>query len=117
MATLEQEFEDAIWESVIEGKKLGYSPSIFLRMCEEHGVKEACRRLMDENQVPYGVYKLKTLNRLDLTIEAIVYDNPKFQALFPKQTLDNAFARLSALGYPEQERPSSAGRREPLRRA
>jgi hypothetical protein len=39
------------------------------------------------------------MNRLDLTLEAGIYDNPKFQALFDEKTLAACKARLTEVGY------------------
>jgi len=39
------------------------------------------------------------LGRLDLTIEAFVYDNPRFWVLFDAQTLTRCENRLREVGY------------------
>jgi len=99
MTPLEEEFDDAVMRAVRAGEKMGYSAARFLEMRAQHGPIETARRLMNGKQVPYGVFKLKELRRLDLSIEAIVHDNPKFQVLFPKKTLDDCRARLVKIGY------------------
>ncbi len=99
MTVLEQQFDDAVMQAVRDGDKLGYSAGDFLKMRAQYGPIETARRLMNGRSVPYGVAKLKSMNRLDLTVEAIVHDNPKFQPLFTQKTLDNCRARLVAVGY------------------
>lgn len=99
MTALEQEFDDAVMQAVRDGEKLNYSASVFLDMRHRYGTVETSRRLINSAQVPYGFAKLQHLNRLNLTIEAIIHDNPKFQALFSQKTLDNCDARLAAVGY------------------
>lgn len=99
VAKLEQDFDDACMKAVRAGEKEGYSASVFLEMRTRHGGREAARRLMHGRQVPYGFRKLAQMGRLDLTIEAIVHDNPRFQSLFPQKTLDYCTARLAAVGY------------------
>jgi len=99
IATLTQQFDDVCMDAVQEGRLRGYDPTVYSRMRNQHGPVDTARRLIDESGVPYGFGRLWELNLLKLTLEAIVHDNPKFQALFSQKTLDNCRARLVAVGY------------------
>jgi hypothetical protein len=56
------------------------SAYVRLEMRARHEVREAARRVMHGSQVPYGFRKLAQMKRLDLTIEAIVHENPQLVA-------------------------------------
>jgi hypothetical protein len=99
MTTLEQQFEDACLSDVDEARQLGYNPSYFIKMLEEHGAVETARRLILQQLLPEGFSRLWEMHRLDLTIEACVHDNPEFHALFDAQTLAACDARLVSVGY------------------
>jgi len=99
MTALEQEFDDACVKSVDECRKLGYNPSLFVKMRAELGSREACRRLMNTPTWPDGFTRLWEMGRLDLSIEAFVHDNPKFRPLFDRDTLAKSEKRLMDAEY------------------
>jgi hypothetical protein len=98
-SALEQEFEEACLSDLPECRKLGYSPSYFLQMLTDYGAVETARRLINSDDVPEGFTRLWQMQRLDLTLEAGIYDNPKFYALFDEKTLAACKARLTRVGY------------------
>lgn len=97
--SLEQEFEDACLSDVSESRALGYNPTYFLQMLSEHGAVETARRLILKDSMPEGFSRLWEMQRLDLTVEACVHDNPRFHPLFDAQTLAACDARLTSVGY------------------
>jgi hypothetical protein len=105
MSKLEQEYEEFCLKDLAESKRLGYNPSYFLRMLEEYGAVETTRRLINSDKWPEGFTRLSEIGRLDLTLEAGIYDNPKFQALFDEKTLANCRARLVEVEYIKEEKP------------
>ena len=60
---------------------------------------ETTRRLINSVKWPEGFARLFEMGRLDLTLEAGIYDNPKFQALFDEDTLAACKARLVEVDY------------------
>ena len=98
-SALELEFEEACLADLAECRKLGYNPSYFLQMLEDYGAVETARRLINSDMVPDGFTRLYMLNRLDLTLEAGIVDNPRFRSLFDQRTLANCEARLAKAGY------------------
>lgn len=102
LSTLEQEYEDACAASIEECRQLGYYPKIFARMRSEYGAREASRRLLRGSEIPQGLYTLAEMRRLDLSLEAFIRDNPRFQALFADEPriLANCISRLQLLNYP-----------------
>jgi hypothetical protein len=104
MNELEKAFDDAVMNAVTEGARLGYSAIVYLQMRAKDGPIETARRLMKDKRIPYGLRKLKELRRLDLTLEATVYKNPRFQALFTQAIVEHCKEKLTALDYFEKER-------------
>lgn len=80
-------------------KEAGYKPSIFMGMVSEHGGLETARRLLHYKDVSEGYIKLWERGRLDLTVEAVIFDNPKWHALFTEQELEIAEKRLKKYEY------------------
>jgi hypothetical protein len=104
LSALEREYEDACVASVNECRRLGYNPKIFVRMMSEYGAREASRRLLVGSEIPQGLYTLAEMTppRLDLSLEAFIRDNPRFQTLFADEPriLANCIYRLQLMGYP-----------------
>ena len=94
---LERELLASTMKDVMECRRIGYDPRIFLDMIARHGVVEACRRVVMEpppNQAPYGFGRLWELDRLYLTVEAAM-GREKWFPLFDDQTRAQAAARLA----------------------
>ncbi len=78
-----------------------YNPYIFLRMIEDHGPIEACRRVIMElpaHQAPSGFTQLWERQSLGLTAEATVLE-PTWSKLFDDAVLERAEARLRGCGW------------------
>jgi hypothetical protein len=101
LVTLEREYDDACVASVAECKRLGYNPKVFVRMMSEYGAREATRRLLRGTEIPDGFFTLAEIGRLDLSLEAFIRDNPRFQLLFADEPriLANCISRLRSVGY------------------
>ena len=98
MDKLEKEFDDAVMNAVREGEKLGYSASFYLQKRAQDGPLVTAHRLLKDKH-SHGLWKLKSMHRLDLSLEAIVYDNPKFQPLFSQAIVDRCKDKLTKLDY------------------
>jgi len=86
---------------------LAYSASAFwLEICEFGGL-ETAKRLIHNEEVGVGFVALCQFERLDLTLEALIHDNPEWHALFSKDELAVCAARLRRYGY------QTVGRRLP----
>jgi len=102
MPTNEQiitDFEGAVWVAIEESTKTGYNPTGFKGMITTHGgVYNASRQLLVLNGLSEGIIKLWEMNRLDLSIEAIILRRCFFQ-IFTNDQLDTARRRLTELGF------------------
>jgi len=65
-----------------------YPATRFLKMLNEHGGLETARILIHMPTESDGYTELYLRNRLDLTVEAVIYDHDKWHPLFTKEELD-----------------------------
>lgn len=79
----------------------GYRPTRFLQLIENQCPVTTAIQLVMEPTYHEGFTKLWELNRLDLTVEAIIRRSP-YNQLFTKEVLERARQRLEQLGYKEE---------------
>lgn len=89
----EQEFTLACKRAIAECRTLGYNPSIWTRMVEEHGGVVTARRLIKSGDMQAGLLRLLSLSRVDLTVEYAVLDE-RWHDLFTDEERDLARWRL-----------------------
>jgi len=76
-----------------------YPATRFLHMLHEHGGMDTARILIHAPTVSDGYTALYLRKRLDLTVEAVVHDNPRWHPLFAQDELDICAKRLIDYGY------------------
>jgi hypothetical protein len=76
-----------------------YTATRFLHMLHEHGGLETARILLHSANVSEGYTALWERGRLDLTVEAVIYDNPKWYPLFTQDELAICKDRLKDYHY------------------
>jgi hypothetical protein len=76
-----------------------YKASRFLQMLNEHRGLETARILLHSANVSEGYTALWERGRLDLTVEAVIRDNPRWHPLFTKEELAICSKRLREYGY------------------
>lgn len=86
---------------------LGYVPTAFLQMRTRLGTKAAIERLVVSGEIQSGIQRLKRLDLLDLSMEAIVL---KFPEIFRKDIQDAARFRLTQVGWKATTRKASQKR-------
>ena len=120
---LQSEFDAAMIElyrrALVEAT---YHSSYFLRMLSEHRGLKTAQILLRPQKESAGFTALWERKRLDLTMEAMIHDNPKWHPLFREQELATCAARLEQHGYRKVSPPSSLlhsrlGRRGSLSRS
>jgi hypothetical protein len=98
--SLVQQFDEAmlsIYQRALAEAK--YNAAIFLRMLTEHRGLETARMLLHTKNVSDGYAALYLRHRLDLTVEAVIHDSPKWHPLFTDEELAVCTQRLSEYGY------------------
>jgi len=93
MDDLEQEFTVACKTVMAECRTLGYNPTIWARMVEEHGGVATARRLIKSGDMQAGLLRLLSLGREDLTVERAVLDD-RWHELFTDEERELARWRL-----------------------
>ncbi|MCL5406610.1 MAG: hypothetical protein M1398_07825 [Deltaproteobacteria bacterium] len=76
-----------------------YKATYFLQMLNELRGLETARRLIHSPKVSEGYIALWERGRLDLTVEALIHDNPEWHSLFTEEELEIARKRLADYGY------------------
>jgi len=77
----------------------GYKATRFLRMLHAHGGIQTAKLLIHSSTVSEGYTALWERKRLDLTVEAMIYDNPRWHPLFTPDELDICSRRLIEYHY------------------
>lgn len=97
---LEAQFDRAMMDVYVRAKsEAKYTASIFHRMLCERGGLATARYLINDSTESQGYTALWELGRLDLTVEALVVDNPKWHPLFSLEELHKARERLAKYEY------------------
>jgi hypothetical protein len=76
-----------------------YPATRFLQMLHEHGGLETARILLHSTNVSEGYTALWERGRLDLTVEVVIHDNPKWYPLFTQDELAICTDRLKEYRY------------------
>lgn len=66
--TIEEEFEEALWASCRECRRIGYKPTAFERMLGDYGAVKTAQRLLKTFKPSDGFTRLWELRRLDLSL-------------------------------------------------
>ena len=100
MKNLKLKFNEAMKDIYKQAKiECGYNATRFLQMVNELGGYKAALRLLYSKDVSEGFIELWKLARLDLTMEAMIYENLIWHDLFNKKELAIARKRLEDLDY------------------
>jgi hypothetical protein len=97
MATsdLEAKFDRAMFEIYRRAKsEVGYNATRYFQMLNDNRGLETARILLHSPTESEGYTALWERGRLDLTVEALIFDNPEFQQLFEPDELATAKQRL-----------------------
>jgi hypothetical protein len=91
---LNAEFLAALRAADVECRHLQYSPNRFEQMLQAEPAVDLARRLVTSGELHDGLKRLARLNRLDLSLEAIMLQD-RFRPLFSFDHLDAARWRLA----------------------
>lgn len=99
-STLAARFQQAMLTSYREAQKVGYSPTRFVELINEHGGFKTAQFILAQNNPTerQGFKILADKGRLDLTVEAQVL-RPEFASLFSEEERAKARARLAEVDY------------------
>ena len=98
---LQDEFDARMQSLYLSGKREGrYSAPLFAQLLKEHGGLETARRFIHSADYAAGFTKLWERERLDLTVEAVILQEPKWHPLFTEEEIEVCRKRLRHYGYP-----------------
>ena len=98
--TLEASFDAEMYAIYTSAKReCGYNATYFYRMLGEYGGVATAKRLLNDDKLHDGFTKLWCCGKLNLTVEAVIWDNPKWHSLFNEEELQTAQERLDRLDY------------------
>lgn len=97
---LENRFDTAMMDIYRRAKaEAGYNASRYFQMLTEHRGLETARILLHATTVSEGYAALWERGRLDLTVEALIYDHPEYHPLFSSEDRETARRRLEEYKY------------------
>ena len=97
---LEEAFSEAMYGICTKAKaECNYNPWVFRQMVDDMGGVATAKKLLGGYKIHYGLGKLKKCGRLDISMEAEIWDNPKWHSLFTDSELKVAEWHLRKLGY------------------
>lgn len=77
----------------------GYPAAYFIQSVQEQGGLATAKSLLHASSTSEGFTQLYLRKRLDLTVEAVICETPRFSPLFTDDEIDTARRRLDAHGY------------------
>lgn len=93
---LEAQFDRAMVDVYVRAKnEAKYTASVFHRMLCERGGLATAKHLINDPTVSQGYTALWERGRLDLSVEAVVADNPSWHPLLDPEELERARKRLA----------------------
>jgi len=98
--SLKSKFDQAMYGIYRKAKKeVKYDAHRFFNMLEKYGGLETAHILINSPVESEGYTTLWEYGRLDLTVEALIFDNPEYHSLFTTEGLLKIKKRLQNYGY------------------
>jgi hypothetical protein len=100
MPDLQRQFDQAMLTIYRRAKaEVKYNATIFFRMLNERGGLATAKYLINSEEPSDGYTHLYERGRLDLTVEAMVIEDPLWHSLFTADELARAKKRLTDYRY------------------
>ena len=97
---IEIEFHEAMLNIYRRAKsEAKYNAQRYLQMVVDHGGIEAAKMLIHADTVSDGYAALWERGRLDLTVEAMIIESPRFHSLFTEDEINICAKRLADYEY------------------
>jgi hypothetical protein len=97
---LEVQFNEAMMNIYRRAKdEAKYNASVFLQMVVNDGGLHAAKMLINSLTVSSGYTALWERGRLDLTVEAMILETPRYHQLFTEDEIRICRRRLDEYGY------------------
>ena len=100
MTILHNQFDEAMFDIYRHAKdEAGYNATVFLKMLSRAGGVPTAKALINASKPSSGYTALYMRGRLDLTVEALVTEDERWQSLFTAEELAKARKRLRDYRY------------------
>ena len=100
MPDLKAQFTEAMFDIYRRAKsEAKYPANIFLQMVTDNGGQATAKTLINAPKPSDGYTALYLRKRLDLTVEALVVENPRWHELFTLEEIERARRRLTEYRY------------------
>ncbi|MBV9550892.1 MAG: hypothetical protein JO256_14575 [Alphaproteobacteria bacterium] len=100
MTDIISQFDEAMFDVYRRAKtEAKYNATVFLQMLTDNGGLATAKTLINSAKPSDGYTALYLRGRLDLTVEALVMDNPRWHGLFESEELKRAQKRLEDYQY------------------
>lgn len=97
---LEKEFHEEMLSIYRRAQsEANYNATRFLKMVANIGGVETAHKLINTENVSDGYTALWERGKLELTVEALILENQKFQSLFTTDQIEICATRLEKYGY------------------
>lgn len=97
---LQKRFDEAMLKIYHRAlSEANYNAKRYLHMLNEHGGIETAKILIHSQKVSEGYSALWERGRLDLTVEALIFDNQEWHQLFSEEELAIVKKRLISYEY------------------
>ena len=101
---MEKNLNERFHESMLDiykraKKEAGYNATRYLQLLDQHKGLKTAKILIDAPKVSDGYTALWERQRLDLTVEALIFDNPEYHELFTDKELCTVKQRLVQYQY------------------
>jgi hypothetical protein len=97
---LEKQFHEAMVDIYRRAKdEVDYNATRYIQMVSDHGGIEAAKILINAGTPSDGYTELWKRGRLDITVEALVVQNPSWYSLFEPEEIERAKQRLQEYEY------------------
>ncbi len=98
---LEKRFDEAMMDVYCRAKtEADYTATRYFQMLNDHRGVETARILLRANGESEGFTALWERGRLDLSVEALIFDHPEYHPLFTPDEREAARQRLHKYRYP-----------------
>ncbi|MGC1427974.1 MAG: hypothetical protein WA822_05250 [Albidovulum sp.] len=97
---LSKKFDGAMFDIYRRAKtEAKYNATVFLNMLSDRGGVSTAKFLINSRKESDGFAALFFAGRLDLTVEAMIFENPNWHPLFLTEELERVKSRLDSFGY------------------
>ncbi len=102
MNDLEEQLMQQCLDIYEQAKREIYNARLFRSMLAQYGAKDTVTRLIESDKLSDGFIKLYEAQKLNLTVEALIYENEIYHDYLGDKLIERATKKLKSYGYFEK---------------